>query len=35
VVVAGFLGLALNALLIGVVSVSFPVAAAGLKGYRS
>jgi ABC-type nitrate/sulfonate/bicarbonate transport system permease component len=35
VVVIGLLGLALNALLIGIVSVSFPAAAAELKGYRS
>jgi hypothetical protein len=33
VVVIGLLGLTLNALLIGVVSMSFPAAAAELKGY--
>ncbi len=35
VVVIGLLGLALNALLVGVVSVSFPAASAELKGPRS
>jgi hypothetical protein len=35
VVVIGLLGLALNALLIAIVSLSFPAAAAELKGYRS
>jgi sulfonate transport system permease protein len=35
VIVIGLLGLALNALLVSVVSMSFPAASAGLKGTRS
>lgn len=35
VIVIGLLALALNALLVGFVSVSFPAASAGLKGFQS